>query len=175
MEPELWGLVLLAAASRGNEEEEEGFGPWLSLDRWVQPIAHWHCLVLPLLNFIVSGTHSWSLVGEVISCVALPLKASSQGNQGSVSHPSTPALIITFSPFLCSLNCVPPFCISWPRASVSAPPPLCLYAATAVSSAACLGRSPAVLPGHPPWLPLCGSELAPPPAPPRARTPLIRL
>ena len=108
MEPELWGLVLLAAASRGNEEEE-GFGPWLSLDRWVQPIARWHCLVLPLLNFILSGTHSWSLVGEVISCVALPLKASSQGNQGSVSHPSTPALIITFSPFLCSLNCVPTF------------------------------------------------------------------
>lgn len=29
-----------------------------------------------------------------------------------------------------------------------------------------MGHGPAALPGRPPWLPLCGSELAPPPAPP---------
>lgn len=37
-----------------------------------------------------------------------------------------------------------------------------------------LGLWPRRLSGHPPWLPLCGSELAPPPTPPPAR-PLIRL
>lgn len=60
-----------------------------------------------------------------------------------------------------------------PQALSPCPLPLCLSSATA-SSPACLGRGPAALPGHPPWLPLCGSELAPPPAPPRAR-PLILL
>ena len=153
MEPELWGLVLLAAASRGNEEEEEGFGPWLSLDRWVQPIAHWHCLVLPLLNFILSGTHSWSLVGEVISCVALPLKASSQGNQGSVSHPSLlPSSSLSHHFFVPStvshLSASPgPQPLSpHPLPCVSPPPPLSpLQPAWAAAQPSCL----AILPGSP--------------------------
>ena len=108
--------------------------------------------------------------GRVISCVALPLKASSQGNQGSLSLilPLLPSSLLSHHFFVPS-TVSPPFCISWPPGSVSTPPPLCLSSATAVSSPACLGRSPAVLPGHPPWLPLCGSELAPPPAPPPPR------
>lgn len=56
---------------------------------------------------------------------------------------------------------------SWPHALSL--PPLCLCHLSSLP-----GLQPSRLPGCPPWLPLCGSELAPPPAPPRAR-PLIRL
>lgn len=74
--------------------------------------------------------------------------------------------------FLCRTGV--PVCPASPGPQALAPcrlPLLCLSSAT-VSSPACLGRGPAALPGRPPWLPLCGSGLAPPPAPPRAR-PLI--
>lgn len=108
--------------------------------------------------------------GRVISCVALPLKASSQGNQGApVSHPSAPALIITFSPFLCSLNCVPTFlhllaprlCLRTPSPCVSPPPSLSpLQPAWAAAQPSCL----AILPGSP------SAALSwPHPLPPRPR------
>lgn len=70
-------------SGRSLMRKQGGFGTWLSLDRWVQPSAHWHSLGLPLLNFIPSGTHPRSRWGRVISCVSLCAEASPRGNQGA--------------------------------------------------------------------------------------------
>lgn len=163
-------------SGRSLMRKQGGFGTWLSLDLWVQPSAHWHSLGLPLLNFIPSGTHPRSRWGRVISCVSPCAEASPRGNQGApVSLILRPCPHHHFLPISLFLRLCPHLSTSpGPQPLSLCPLPPCLSSATAVSSLACLGRSPAVLPGHPPWLPLCGSELAPPPAPPRARTPLIR-
>ena len=93
--------------------------------------------------------------GRVISCVPPHAETSSQGEPGTpVSHPSAPALVITFSPFLCSLDCVPIFphllaprlCLRAPSPRVSPPPPLSpLQPAWAAAQLSCL----AILPGSP--------------------------
>lgn len=144
----------------------------------------WHLAVLGLLGpalspLALSGSASpkfysiWnapqvSWWGRVISCVPPHAETSSQGEPGSPCLssfrpcPRHHFLPISLFPRLCPHLSASP----GPRALSPRPLPPCLSSATAVSSPACLGRSPAVLPGHPPWLPLCGSELAPPPAPP---------
>lgn len=76
-----------------------------------------------------------------------------------ISEPGSPPISLSFHccPLsLCSLICVPMSCLP-------APAPFCVC--HRISSPACLGYGPAALPGRPPGLPLCGSELAPPPAP----------
>ncbi|XP_031514947.1 extensin-like [Papio anubis] len=86
------------------------------------------------------------------------MKASSQGTQ------ERPFLLQSFSPLSRFFLCVPLF-QSLVSPTVSFPAPPVAVSSAAVSCPACLGCGPAALPGRPPWLPLCGSQQAPPPAP----------
>lgn len=111
------------------------------------------------------------------------LRLHLRGNQGAPPFlcPSITVPFIMISPFLCSIICPHRFLPHlYPHLPVSPgphalsscplPPSVSLLCHRLLSSL--LGLWPRCLPGHPPWLPLCGSELAPPPTPPLAR-PLI--
>lgn len=132
---------------------------------------------MPSLNFISSGTLG---LWRVLTCgphTHTLFKASRQREPGSPPFlcPSITVPFIMISPFLCSIICPHRFLPHlYPHLPVSPgphalsacllPPSVSLLCHRLLSSL--LGLWPRCLPGHPPWLPLCGSELAPPSTPP---------
>lgn len=145
---------------RFPERKRGGAGSWQLL----QPSPHWVQPSLPSLHWIPSGAHSGSLEG--ISPVTPNfLRLCLRENQAppfllqSLLYPN-------LTPFVPS-SMSPSSRVSWPPGSVPPPP-------VSLPPLQLPGLQPSRLPGCHPWLPLCGSELAPPPVPPSAR-PLIRL
>lgn len=116
------------------------------------PSAHW---VLPRSTFS-KCPFIWNSLG--LSDKGLTpaphqlMKASSQGTK------ERPFLLQSFSPLSRFFLCVPLF-QSLASPTVSFPAPPVAVSSAAVSRPACLGCGPAALPGRPPWLPLCGSQL----------------
>lgn len=150
-------LVLLAASLRGNGEGQEAGSCSSPHPIGCNPVC------LPYIGF-----HPGSLrvSGGHLTCDPQLFKALSQREPGPPISPSVSLLYPNLTPFVPS-SMSPSSRVSWPPGSVPPPP-------VSLPPLQLPGLQPSRLPGCHPWLPLCGSELAPPPVPPSAR-PLIRL
>lgn len=130
-------------------------GPRGSLLHVVQPSVYWGLSSSAIPKFYPTW-NSLEVSGVSRLCPPTSYGFILEGSPISLTSHHCPLyrLTISVSPLQ-----VPIFlCLPAPS-----PPSSCLLAS--VSSPACLGCRPVALPGCPPWLPLCGSKLAPPPAP----------